>query len=204
MDYTSDKLNALIHIAVKREVEHWTELIVRFAQHDYKEFDLEHKGNVGKTPIISSEMIQETKECITSLIYTTGMMALIAEYGKGSKMDKENPNLSDYMSSDYYNKVRNNYKNAVMSRPEQTYYYDLDDVRHEIRYSKNVINLESPRKKKNGELGESFTDPIPPRFLLRSLVDSLANAILNDVADSIIDIVPFEMLFQDMEIKITL
>lgn len=97
----------------------------------------------GEAHISSTQKHQQTNDVVSYIVEAWGQKAWIAEYGKGSLMDKssENPYLSDYLASSNFNKNRLADGLAIMGRPKGVY-KDLDGNVYTSSGSAEWVNLE--------------------------------------------------------------
>lgn len=97
----------------------------------------------GEAHISSTQKPQQTNDVVSYIVEAWGQKAWIAEYGKGSLMDKssENPYLSDYLASSNFNKNRLADGLAIMGRPKGVY-KDLDGNVYTSSGSAEWVNLE--------------------------------------------------------------
>lgn len=97
----------------------------------------------GEAHILSTQKPQQTNDAVSYIVEAWGQKAWIAEYGKGSLMDKssENPYLSDYLASSNFNKNRLADGLAIMGRPKGVY-KDLDGNVYTSSGSAEWVNLE--------------------------------------------------------------
>lgn len=81
---------------------------------------------------IEERDIQATQDTVARAICAYGQKAWVAEFGRGSLMDKstaENPFLQDYLSDPYFNRDRLGHGLAIVGRPHG-YYPDIDGNPH--------------------------------------------------------------------------
>ena len=89
---------------------------------------------LGNAEIEKQKVIHdEAKRLLNLVFYAKGQRALIAEYGKGSKLDRTNPALQEYLNGTVFNRDRLKFKLATASRVKDgngEFYYDLDGKPH--------------------------------------------------------------------------
>lgn len=168
--------------------------IVAFVRSDYNQVNVDGKAKVW------SELEEELNNVFVLTFFGKGQKALIAEYGKGSKMDRiNNPDFEYYINSDIFNKERNLHNFAVMSRPKvgkgkrKEWYYDLDGKRHEKK-AKNSVDIE------NNNTGKYA--PIEARHIIyNTVVKQRLGILIDKILDTIATEVAFYKLIDGIKIK---
>lgn len=95
--------------------------------------------------------IMQLKDMISGQVIS-GVHAILDSFGTGSKMDKTNPTLSNYMSSEYWNPARVGY--TIVGRPKGSY----TDIFGETHISSG---------KMQGKNIEGFVEPIEPSYAIQ-------------------------------------
>jgi|GEM_PF-1826823 len=78
---------------------------------------------------------------VTGQVGTDAWQAFIAEWGSGSEMDEDNPELVSYKASTYWNELRSANDDAITGRPAGQY-LGLDDKVHRTYGKLAGVNLE--------------------------------------------------------------
>lgn len=98
--------------------------------------DIEHewgKSTVDGEAEIKFEIVEDSPNEVTGRFTASGQKMWMNEYGSGSKLDRNNPFLSQYTSSSVFNKERLNeigeFKYAIRTRLKESY-QDLDGNTH--------------------------------------------------------------------------
>lgn len=142
------------------------------------------------------EVYSTFKNTIVMSLFGKGQKALIGEFGSGSLMDRTNPALKEYMDGDIFNKERLKYNMAIITRINDTHYWDLDG-RVIIRPKpKNEVNLEKKNPKRYA--------PVKPRHIILSTLHQRMYSILESVALAVAKQVAFKKLFDGRKLKVTL
>lgn len=133
----------------------------------------------GKTPKIRSfvDRQNELMGIVTGSLIASGRKAWIIEFGRGSLMemsDEENPWLSEYISSDDFNRERIARGMAILGRPAGEY-SDLDGGTQYSTGRARGRDLETwhrhvrARGRNNYVIVQPYV-PIPPSHIIRSVV----------------------------------
>lgn len=175
-----------VHNAIKQEAKKIVNII-------NQKYYSEYRSSLG-----NARAIYETEEIIFNVLELAiegrGQRALIAEYGKGSLMDLDNPSLNDYLKDEIFNRDRLESGFAVMSRPKDASYKDLDNKIYNRRPPANAINLEKTGSKKY--------QPVEPKHLiLETLLENIDN-VIDTILDEIATEVALEQLIDGMEFKV--
>ncbi len=147
-----------------------------------------YPSSMGKADIDTIKQI--AREEVSLVFKAIGQRALILEYGKGSKMDRDNPALDNYMNSDIFNKNRTDLE--IRTRPKGIY-YDLDGVPHESKTNANR-ELESSGNKKYA--------PIKPEHIVREAIKNQLKKIMGIVSEHVVQTAPLYKLIDGMEVNI--
>lgn len=139
---------------------------------------------------IDSEVRARLKSEISLILKAIGQKALIAEFGKGSLMDRNNPALPRYQSSHDYNP--NRLDGEIRSRPKGIY-YDLDGIPHKGTGGNKILEGKSER-----------FNPIEPRHIVRELLKEELNRFTADLTAYIATQVNFYKLVDGLEVKVTI
>jgi hypothetical protein len=141
----------------------------------------------------TAKVIDVIGEIICLTIFGKGQKALIAEYGSGSLMDRNNPTFSSYIQDDVFNKERLKYNMATITRVNDDFYYDLDGNKIERPRPKNEVNLEKYNV---------WYAPVAPKHVIVTTIRERLNKIMENILEEVVLNVPFEELFNGREIKI--
>lgn len=132
---------------------------------------------------------EKTDEVLTFIFLGKGQKALIAEYGKGSLMDRDNPALERYLNNDdIFNKERLKHNLAIVTRINDDSYSDLDGKTYTRPRPKVLKNLENT--------GKDEYKPIAPQYIIFSTIQDNFNKILNNIATSVATEFALEELFK--------
>lgn len=175
---------------VRSEIEKQAGFIVRQIQNDYQQVNSEIKGRAD----VDYKIQEYTEDEICLNVFGIGQRALIAEYGSGSKMDRDNPSLAQYLSDPIFNQERIKQNMAILTRPKDSSYYDLDGVLYVRKPPKNEINLENVNPKYK---------PVEAKHLIAKAIEQRLNYILRALQDVLISL-PFEKMISGRTFKITL
>ena len=138
---------------------------------------------------IDDVLINWTASQIAFNLFARGQGALIAEYGKGSLMDKDNPAYGDYHSSDNWNSWR--VDDAIYTRPKGQVYYDLDGKAYVGRSSK-PINVE----------GKGNMVALEPRHIVKKEIEQRMPSIIEAIQRELIGHLPYAWLIDGLTITI--
>ena len=101
--------------------------------------------NIDGEASINEQDLEISQDTVARALCAYGQKAWIAEYGKGSEMDKstsENPFLEDYLNDPYFNRDRLAHEFAVVGRPHG-YYPDIDGNPHFSHGSLSGVPIET-------------------------------------------------------------
>lgn len=122
--------------------------------------------NIDGEATIDEQDLEISQDTVARALCAYGQKAWIAEFGKGSEMDKstaENPFLQDYLTDPYFNKERLGHGLAVVGRPHG-FYPDIDGNPHFSHGSLNGIPLET-------WYGQRLFTPIRGRHIITKVLD---------------------------------
>lgn len=177
------KIKEAIHIEAKN--------IVMLVQSDYAQVNVKGKAEAWyKYQQIAKDMLMLT-------VFGKGQKALIGEYGKGSKLDRDNPALEDYIDSSIFNAERLKHNFATLTRPKTSdkdeYYYDLDGVKYKKR-AKKIKNLEHSNNPRFA--------PIEPKHIIAKAIEQRLDKLAITIQEIIVTEVAFNKLIDGLKIKI--
>jgi hypothetical protein len=146
---------------MRQKVEELAKLVVASAQVEARDTDVANS--------IAEQVIwHRATGMIEGTVGASHWKAWIQEYGKGSLMDRSNPNLNEYIESIYWNEARYPTPGApIVGRPEGSY-IGLDD---QIHYSRGHM------QGKNLEYRVPGIEPSPPLHFMRNALLSNKNLI---------------------------
>lgn len=162
-------------------IKQYSQVIVSEIERSYEGSTISGQGIAGFT---NPEMVADQ---IMTIIFGAGQKAWILEYGRGSKMDKNNPHLGSYK---YDNPLRTS--ETIVGRPAGEY-PDLDGIEQISSGKKAGLPVESPRE-------NSRWHPTEPQHIIEEAIlgkdghGGLLPEIMNSLADVILNY-PFEDLF---------
>lgn len=171
--------------------------IVQQVEMDYGQLS----SSLGKADA-TSKVEQLTRNMIVLSIFGTGQKALIGEYGKGSKMDRNNPALDDYINGGIFNKERLKHNLAVIARSEDEKYYDLDKNLWQRPKPPKPVNLEKLRTK-NGGLYQKF-QPVEPKYIIKKAIEQRLDRLLEEIAVAVAAESKIERLFDGLRFTVKL
>jgi hypothetical protein len=148
---------------------------------------------------IDSVIVKEVSLQVSIVLKASGQKALIAEYGKGSLMDKDNPGLANYLSGYEFNTLRLKYGLATLARLKGDYYLDLDGNVHEGKSNNPYWNVEIPSKRHGVN---PMYQPLEPKHIVRETVRQNINWILTEFMSNVVSVVPFHRLFENEKIVV--
>jgi hypothetical protein len=145
---------------MRQQVVELAKLVVASAQVEARDADVANS-------IAERVIWHRASGMIEATIGASHWKAWIQEYGRGSLMDRNNPNLWEYFDSIYWNEARYPVPGApIVGRPPGSY-IGIDDQRHVSTGIKQGINLENI---------PGF-EPRPPLHFLRNALLSNKNLI---------------------------
>lgn len=170
-DYRKRLLNALRAI-VQKYCKAAQELVVqRWASLD----------NIDGNAAISDMELTVSRDTVARAICAYGQKAWIAEYGKGSQMEtKDNPFLSDYVTSRGFNRDRLGHALSVVGRP-YGYYEDLDGNRHFSHGGLSGKVIET-------FYGQPLFFPIRAKHVIKETVRSILPEMENEIQEAVIGV----------------
>lgn len=117
--------------AIKKVLREESEIIASQVYLDWEQYG---RAKLGNAELQSKKVIyDEAKRMLNLIFFAKGQRALIAEYGKGSKLDRTNPALAEYLNGEVFNRDRLKFNLATASRVKDgkgDIYYDLDGKPH--------------------------------------------------------------------------
>lgn len=166
--------------------------LVRQIQQDYVSIN-----NVKGKADVTKQLKQYAKDQIVMSIISAGQKAVIAEYGKGSLMDRDNPALEDYFNEKgVFNQRRLAYDMAIITRPYDKSYKDLDG---------NTFTRKPPTREYNlEETGDKRYQPVSPKYIVKKALEQRINLILDRIAEAIAVESKIEKMFDDLEFTVKL
>lgn len=134
---------------------------------------------------ITDEELTIASDTVARSICAWGQKAWIAEFGKGSLMDKsssENPFLEDYENSEQFNRARLGHALAVVGRPAGEY-TDLDGKKYKSSgnlYGKVIEDVSTSK-------GYPYA-PIRGQHVIQQVIDEDIEMLRNELQDTIADL----------------
>lgn len=207
---TTEKASKMLLEDIEDAIEDVSNDIVDIIEKEYQAFP-KWLGNAE----ISREIRKEAKTTLHMIFLAKGQRALIAEYGKGSKMEtttKGNPSINEYLNGEIFNKDRLKFNYATASRvksnknsDEKEYYYDLDGGIH-VKRARQLYNREtgiSLKNKKMTKPNKRF-EPIEPKHIVRKAIEQNLNKIKDKIIEKVIANQAIRMLVDGIKFKVTL
>lgn len=145
---------------------------------------------------VSSSVKQYAKDQLILSIFGFGQKAVIGEYGRGSEMDRDNPALKEYITEDLFNKARLKKDFAILTRPYEESYQDLDG---------RTIKRKPPAREYNLEkTGDKRFAPVKPKYIVREAVNQRLPMLLTNLAVEIAAECEVEKLFDGLRFEVKL
>jgi len=140
-----------------------------------------------------------TQDTVARALCAYGQKAWIAEFGKGSLMDKstaENPFLNDYLTDPYFNRDRLGHGLAVVGRPHG-YYPDIDGNPHFSHGTLSGVPIET-------WYGQRLFAPIRGQHIISNILNKsgLLGEMDTEIQNAVMDILFELMATFPKEIKI--
>lgn len=142
-------------------------------------------SNIDGEADITDEELTVASDIVARSLCAWGQKAWIAEFGKGSLMDKsssENPFLDDYENSEQFNKARLGHALSVVGRPAGKY-TDLDGKEYKSGgnlYGKVIEDVSTSR-------GYPYA-PIRGKHIIKQVIDTDISMLQDEMQDAIGDI----------------
>lgn len=198
---TSDRAKSLLISTIESALKEEAKKVVSQVRLDYEQVD----KTLGNASVSSDILFDTAYNTLTAFFFAQGQRALIAEYGKGSLMDRENPALSEYLKSNLFNADRIANNLATMSRVlrdgESRFYYDLDGKAHRKRM-KTLINRELPNSRTN-KINKRF-QPVKPQHIIRQAIKERLNIIVANVASAVALNIAMAEMIDGLQIRVKL
>ena len=180
------------------------EVSKKIAEIIMRKYDNEIPKYLGDRPVLNYNVVEsKTNEIISILFLSEGQKALIAEYGKGSEMEKTtegNPSISEYLNGEVFNRDRLKFNYETVSRVKTTnadeYYLDLDNKLHKKR-AKHLYSRETGKDLSGKVINENVNKrykPFSPKHIIRETIFEH----LNDIKKSIVASVATKTALRDL------
>jgi hypothetical protein len=141
------------------------------------------------------ELTKLAEDLLLLTLFGKGQKALIAEFGRGSLMDRDNPALEEYINGDIFNRERLKYNMAILTRPKDISYRDLDDNEYIRKPPKVLTNLETKKPK---------YAPVEPKYVLISTLIQNLDSVIDNILLAVTTQVALEKMFDGMKLKVVL
>ena len=141
------------------------------------------------------ELTKQAEDLLLLTLFGRGQKALIAEFGRGSLMDRDNPALDEYINGDIFNKERLKYNMAILTRPRDESYQDLDGNEYIRKPPVVLTNLETKKPK---------YAPVEPKYVLLSTLIQNLDTIIDNISIAVATQTALEKMFDGMKIKVVL
>lgn len=188
----TDIIKQSILNACVRAIENEAKKLVQKIEFEYQGLnDPVHLGNAEAR----SELTKLAKDLLLLTLFGKGQKALIAEFGRGSLMDRNNPALKDYINGDIFNRDRLQHNMAILTRPKQGSYMDLDGNVIERLAPKYLVNLEDKNPK---------YAPVSPKYVLVSTLIQNLDKVIDNIAIAVATQSSLDKLFDGMKMKVVL
>ena len=149
---------------------------------------------------IADRDLEISQDTVARALCAYGQKAWIAEFGKGSEIDKstsENPFLQDYLSDPFFNRDRLGHGLAVVGRPHG-YYPDLDGNPHFSHGTLQGVPIET-------WYGQRLFAPIRGKHIISGILDpdgALMKEMSREIQDVVAEVIQELMSTFPKEIKI--
>lgn len=180
--YIDNRIVEVIFETLEKEAQK----ILRDAKEEYARLP----NDFGDDTEVRRELdIDLVKKVLTLAVFGKGQRALIAEWGRGHKLDRSNPELKDYLNSKYFNRRRLRHNFQIITRIEDESYLDLDEHEHKRPKPNNEYSLEKQFR------------PVKGSKLLLKTVEQRLDRIVLAILEAITLDVAFSKLIDGLEIK---
>lgn len=149
-------------------------------------------SNIDGESNITDEELTIASDIVARSLCAWGQKAWIAEFGKGSLMDKsssENPFLDDYINSSQFNEARLGHALSVVGRPAGEY-TDLDGKDRD-KYGKKYKSSGNLYGKVIEDVATSRGYPYAPirgKHIIKQVIDTDISMLQNEIQDVVGDI----------------
>lgn len=193
--------------AIKKVLAEEADIITSQVYMDWAQY-----GNLklGNAEIEKQKVIHdEAKRLLNLVFYAKGQRALIAEYGKGSKLDRTNPVLQEYLNGTVFNRDRLKFNLATASRVKDgngEFYYDLDGKPH--RKGTTKLRNRETGLDEHGNVVDSSVNPaykpIEPRHIVAQAIRQRLNIICMKIITAIVASNFATFMINGLRLKVTL
>jgi hypothetical protein len=142
---------------------------------------------------LERHMIVLANEMISGEVTADYWQAWLEQFGKGSLMadSSQNPGLTNYMSSDAWNRLRPSGSRVVVGRTRGNY----KSIEGKVQYSGGgYAGVDLEELAARGDIDKKF-GPTPPTYFLRIALQSNRNRILQGIA-RVIEEFPYHKYFK--------
>lgn len=154
------------------------------------------KSNVRHYPDVRNHLERHlfviANDMINGEVTTDYWQAWLEQFGKGSLMadSSQNPGLTNYMSSDAWNRLRPSGSKVVVGRTRGNY----KSIEGKVRYSGgSFAGVDLEELAARGDIDKKF-GPTPPTYFLRIALQSNRNRILQGIGQ-VIEEFPYHKYF---------
>lgn len=186
----TDYIKSDIRKVIVRTIRYHAKKIVALIESDYAQLP----NSLGKATA-GYELEDEITDLIVLSLFGEGQKALIGEYGRGSKLDKDNPALKEYINGDIFNKERLKHNFAILTRPKDDSYKDLDG---------NVIVRKKPKYQVNLEQKNPKYAAIEPRYIVEKAIEQKLDSIVDDIQIQVATAIRIDKLINGLKFEIKL
>jgi len=161
----------------------WADKVCRRIENRWNSSGIQGEANTWFT-------VDTVGSLIVARIMGSGAKAFALEFGTGSKLDKDNPYLSKYINSPYFNKERMQKAYAILGRDKGETVYGLDGSSYESSGNAKGLNLEwglKPKTKYKPYVPIEARHIMEEEFRLAipEIIEDLSNAASKAIADEI-------------------
>lgn len=188
----TDFIKRSIFEACVRAIEEEAKKLVSKIEFEYQ--GLNEPTHLGKAEA-RHELTKQAEDLLLLTLFGRGQKALIAEFGRGSLMDRDNPALDEYINGDIFNKERLKYNMAILTRPRDESYQDLDGNEYIRKPPVVLTNLETKKPK---------YAPVEPKYVLLSTLIQNLDTIIDNISIAVATQTALEKMFDGMKIKVVL
>lgn len=203
----SKSAQRLVLKAINSAIKEEAEIIANQIYLDWEQYG---KSKMGNAEISNKKLIyNEAKRMMNLVFYAKGQRALIAEYGKGSKLDRANPALAEYLNGTIFNRDRLKFNLATTTRIKdggEDWYYDLDGKKH-LKGTKKLYNRETGLDidgKVVNRKPHPLYQPIEPKHIVAQAIKERLNIICIKIIQSIVASQFATLMINGLRLKVKL
>lgn len=193
--------------AIRKVLLEESEIIASQIYMDWEQYG---KQKMGNAEIQSKKVIyDDAKRMLMLTFFAKGQRALIAEYGKGSKLDRTNPALAEYLNGEIFNRDRLKFNLATASRVKDgkgDVYYDLDGRPH--RKGTTILRNRETGLDVNGNVVDAkpnpLYQPIEPKHIVAQAIKERLNIICMKIITEVVASNFVTLMINGLRLKVKL